>query len=64
MCPWGCSEFIHKCGTVTIDVMIQQNLSRCKIKLISNSLLIKVKWSRDEFVRDENNNEMILLNPK
>ena len=22
ICPCGCYEFIHKCGTVTIDVMI------------------------------------------
>ena len=64
MCPWGCSEFIHKRGTVPIDVMIQRHLSRCEIKLISYSLLRKVKWSRDEFVRDENNDDMILMNPK
>ena len=64
MCPWGCSEFIHKCGIVPIDVMTQQNLSRCEIKLISQSLLSKVKWSHDEFVREEKDNDMIILSHK
>ena len=64
MCPWGCSEFIHKCGYVPIDVMIQRHLSRCKIKLMSHLLLSKLKWSRDDFIRDENDFEMILMNPK
>ena len=64
MCLWGFSEFIHKCGTVPIDVMIQPHLSRFKIKLTSHSLLSKVKFSCDDFFRDENDDEMILLNPK
>ena len=64
MCLWGCSEFIHKCATVPIDVMIQQHLSRCEIKLIIHSLLSKVIWSRDDFFRDEKYDDMILMNPK
>ena len=64
MCPWGCSEFIHKRGSVLIDVTIQRYLSRCDIKLMSHLLLSKVKWSRDDFVRDENDVEIILMNPK
>ena len=64
MCPWGCSEFIHKRGSVLIDVTIQRYLSRCDIKLMSHLLLSKVKWSRDDFVRDENDIDMILMNPK
>ena len=64
MCPWGCSEFNHKCGSVSIDVMIQRYLSRCENKLMSHLLLSKVKWWRDDFVRDKNDVDMILMNPK
>ena len=31
---------------------------------MSHLLLSKVKWSRDDFVRDESNDDMILMNPK
>ena len=31
---------------------------------MSHLLLSKVKWSRDDFVRDENDIDMILMNPK
>ena len=64
MFPWGCSEFIHKRGSVLIDVTIQQYLSRCDIKPMSHLLLSKVIWSRDDFFRDENYDDMILMNPK
>jgi predicted GIY-YIG superfamily endonuclease len=64
MCPWGESVFIHKTGSIPIDVLFQRYLQRCEIKLIDSSNLRKVIWTRDDYVRDEGDDDIWLLNPK
>ena len=30
-CPWGCTDYIHKSGTVEFDVILQRLLLKCNI---------------------------------
>ena len=32
LCPWGCLEYLHKCGHVPLDILIQRHLQDCYIK--------------------------------
>ena len=57
MCPWGESVFIHKFGTVPIDIIFQRYLQKASIDLIDPKKLHKVKWCREDYVRDENDDE-------
>ena len=53
LCPWGCSTFKHKVGSISIDIVIQRYIEKCNIQMIDNSKLKKIKWARDDFLRDE-----------
>ena len=33
-CPWGCSEFLHKTGNISYDIIIQRILQKCALKLM------------------------------
>ena len=35
LCPWRCSEYLHKCGHVPLDILIQSHLQDCSIKKIT-----------------------------
>ena len=63
MCPWGDSVFIHKCGSVSLDSIFQRYLMRCELKLIGCSDLSKVKWTRDDYFRDDGDDDVWLFNP-
>ena len=53
MCPWGCSEFIHKCGNIPFDIVYQRYLHRCCIKLIHHSKLYEnALTSREDFIKE------------
>jgi hypothetical protein len=54
LCPWGCSTFKHKVGNISIDLIFQRYIDKCNIKMIDGSKISKVKWTRDDYVRDEN----------
>lgn len=36
LCPFGCTEFPHKCGHLPFDIVFQRYLPRCNIRLISD----------------------------
>ena len=63
MCPWGDSVFPHHFGSISIDIIIQRKLQHCEIKLINNKNLNKVKWSRDDYLRDDSDNDCWMMNP-
>ena len=65
LCPWGCSEYIHTCGCLGLDVMIQRSLMKCVIKkMMSNgSKMAYALSSRDDYVRESKDEyDSILLN--
>ena len=65
LCPWGESVFIHKCGSLPIDIIIQRYIQYCEITLMNDAnMLSRVKWARDDFIRDEDSQDALLLNPK
>jgi hypothetical protein len=64
MCPWGESVFLHKCGSISIDIIFQRYLLKCELLLIDNSKFSKVKWARDDYVREVNDDDEWLLNPE
>lgn len=64
LCPWGDSVFAHRCGSISIDLIFQRYLQKHEITMINSDNLSKVKWTRDDFIRDDNDYDMFLLNPE
>ena len=65
LCPWGESEYIHNCGKLAYDTVCQRYLLKCHIKKInSDKLLEKVNSSRDDYIRESQEEyDVLLLNP-
>ena len=64
LCPWGCTEFNHKCGYVSFDIVWQRYLQKIIIDLISKpSDIHLITSAREDFVRHANDYEYWLLNP-
>ena len=42
LCPWGCSDFIHKVGYVDLDTVIQQFIQKCNLSIFDVSKLSKI----------------------
>ena len=66
LCPWGCSEYIHKNGSLHIDLVIQRYLDKVNFQLINNVReCAKVFSARDDYLRkDFHSYDNILLNPE
>ena len=66
LCPWGCSEYIHKVGEFPIDLLIQRYTNDMNIILIHSVERCKYFFStREDFIRtDQYCYDNILLNPK
>ena len=65
LCPWDCSEFIHKTGQLPIDVVMARFLPKCIINIVTTSKKSSnVASCRDDFIREETDDyDRILLNP-
>lgn len=65
LCPWGESEFIHKCGDFPYDCLVQRYLPKCYVKKVSDDKLCeKIYSSRDDYIREETEDyDHILLHP-
>ena len=63
LCPWGGSEYIHTCGHLEYDLIIQRFLPAVHLKLISKTKVSLVVSVRDDYIRDSNY-DCLLLNPK
>ena len=64
LCPWGCSEFIHKVGYVDLDTGIQQFIQKCNLCIVDVSKLFKIRHMCDDYLQEYNNEyDMWLQNP-
>lgn len=66
LCPFGCSSFMHKCGHVSLDIIIQRYLPKYNLeKFISNTKEFKyVQSVREDYIRVDNDYDFWLLNRK
>ena len=62
MCPWGDSVFIHKTGTLPIDVVFQRFLQSTEIVMIDHKKFPNVQWCRDDYIRVGGDADVWLLN--
>ena len=64
LCPWGEADYIHKCGNITYDTVLQIYLPKCYIhKVNGDKLCQKVFSTRDDYVRENTEYDDLLLNP-
>ena len=63
LCPWGCSEYIHKVGTVSLDIIIQRFLPKCILHLPNKDKVFLVESCRDDFLLRDSEYEKWLFNP-
>ena len=65
LCPYGCSEFCFRTGTMDFDCVWQRFLPQCIIVLINNVNKMKfVRSVRDDFVRNKGDYDVWLYNPE
>ena len=63
LCPWGCSEFMHRCGYLDMDMIFQRYLPKCILKLMNEKDKYKYTESaRDDYIRYGNDVDLILCN--
>jgi hypothetical protein len=62
-CPWGCTDYIHKSGTVEFDVILQRLLLKYNIPWATSKTFKNVVGIRDDYLREENDHDMWLMNP-
>ena len=64
LCPWGCTEFNHRCGNIEMDLIFQRYLPKAKIDLMSDSAsFCETISARDDYIRFNGTYEKWLLNP-
>ena len=63
LCPWRCSEYIHVCGYVEIDLIMQRYVQKYYLVLSSNDTEYKKEYSsRDNYIRNDSEYDKWLLN--
>ena len=65
LCPWGCTEYLHQSGQFEIDILVQNHLKKCHLKLINPaSRLDFIESSRSDYLRkNDNDYECWFFNP-
>eukprot|EP00957_Ditylum_brightwellii_P092018 7005347-Ditylum_brightwellii.AAC.1 len=64
LCPWGCTEFLHRSGYLPFDIVIQRYLCKCVLSLCCDkSKLHDVKHARKDYIRFNGDYDIWLLNP-
>ena len=64
LCPWGDNEYMHQCGNVPYDIILQRYLPKCYIRKVNvDKLCQKVFSTREDYVRDTEEYDNLLLNP-
>ena len=65
LCPWGESEFLHTCGDVPFDSVLQRYMTKCYFKKVSKDKDCgKIYSSREDYIREEiEDYDNLLLNP-
>ena len=64
LCPWGEAEYIHQCGNLPYDTLLQRYLPKCYIQKVNSDKLCQKAFStREDYFRDNEDYENLLLNP-
>ena len=64
LCPWGCTEYIHQCGHIEMDLMIQRHLPKCYLMLSNNHEQCNlVESRRDNYIRSLKEYDSRLFHP-
>ena len=65
LCPWGCTEYYHRCGHIGFDLILEQHFLHIDFPLLSpKKKLAKSKTSRMDFIRESMEDyECLLMNP-
>lgn len=54
LCPFGCTEFRHKFGCLSLDIIFQRFFRKCFLKLMNpDSALKYVESAREDYIRGE-----------
>ena len=62
LCPFGCSEFLHRCGTVSMDMIFQRYIQHAVIDLYSKrEAYASVMSCREDFIEFKNKKESMWL---
>jgi len=66
LCPWGCTDFLHRCGKLPFDCVLQRFIRRCTLKLFQrNNNCRNLLPARDDYIRSsEEEYDWLLLNPE
>ena len=63
LCPWGCSEYVHKCGHLHLDIVLQRYLKRNELSMINEHCKCNyVDSSRDDYLLRDDDYESWLFN--
>ena len=63
-CPWGCSEFQHKVGYISLDILFQRYLMKyCFDSFTDKTLFLKVISVREDYIRDSCDEDCYFFNP-
>jgi hypothetical protein len=55
LCPWGCSEYLSKTGTIGVDVLMQKQFPSVNLPMMGNSSkrhYLLGKFSRSDYFRN------------
>ena len=55
LCPWVCSEFIHKFGYVDLDNVIKRSIQKYNLSIDDVSKLSKIEHTQDDYLQKSNN---------
>lgn len=61
LCPWGCTDFMHRCGYISFEAMYQRVLRKVNLNLRNIDEYIKCMSVRDDFVRSNIEDYDVLL---
>ena len=59
-CPWGCSEFLHKVGNISLDIIFQRYLPRCLLPIFTataKQLEKRVISAREDYILEKDEGE-------
>ena len=63
LCPWGCSEYIHCCGLLPFDLVLQRFFRKESLGIVTSEKDMKlVEYCRDDYIREDRSYDNLLEN--
>ena len=63
LCPWGCSEYIHCCGRLPFDLVLQRFFQKESLGIVTSEKDMKlVEHCRDDYIREDRSYDNLLEN--